>query len=170
MAKGESRWFCAGLVLFGPHSTKVLVIDYTRLGRTEIKFPGGSEKSGNGRNDRGPQDTLSQEFSEEVFKDSSGRILMTGTSVFDEEVSDNHTKFLFHCAIEGEFREGGLVDQQDGKPDELLSPPYWIEATDLLRSSNFARWHRKAFEFAITDYLVNLYPEWVWVAREMHLI
>lgn len=166
-SEGKPLWFSAGVVLRG---TKVLVESYTRLGRTELKFIGGSEKTGNGRNDQSPEDTLIAEFREEAFeKDGIGEILSL-EQVFEDRVSPEHTKRLYIVDIRGQMRTIEILDREEGKPDELLGVPFLIETEDLLRDSRFAWWHRKSFQQTIKDVLISRSEEWLWIAQRSRLI
>ena len=147
----ERSHFAAGMAWRRNPTTgrlEFLVIRYTQSGRpTSIKFPGGTNRR---TGEKDPITTIRREWREEVGYDLLG-ICPKAYIVQDK----GHKKFFF--LIDPEHQQTGMrreikIDVEEGRPDEHLGPPMWVEVNELLRRSGL--WeiffsHRAALEAAV---------------------
>ncbi len=136
---------------------------YERLGRTVIKFPGGTQKVDSTRNDQTPGDTLRAEISEEVLE--SGTVVQA-LQIYVDMSKPEHTKHFFLIEVDGEMRKDGKIDQEPGKPDEMLSPPFFLETEELWERIFLG--HKNALE-EIIRHMARTDEAWGWIAHKLSI-
>lgn len=167
-----AQWFSAGTVpRIKDGRPQLLVIDYVRdsVSRpdlVDVKFPGGSEKTDNGRQDENPVDTLSAEMSEEIFNGNGGRII-GAEEAHKIRGDDGFTKHFFLMSIEGALRTEHLFEPPNeiGRIERLGPPRY--EDVSVLMSALF-RTHQPALA-AIARVMAARDPDWAWEVNRLGL-
>jgi LmbE family N-acetylglucosaminyl deacetylase len=113
--------------------------------RPQVKFPGGSRRTGQDDADASPADSLARELREEVFMNGVGAVLRL-SPLHAETLSTagrpDHIKhfFLVHD-FDGDLRREDLFELEQGtaeKPDgpartERMAPPEFIDVATLAR-------------------------------------
>lgn len=165
MSYNTSRWFSGGLIFRG---TRVLVIWYEHLGKRSLQFPGGSEKSkasGNGRDDQNPKETLKCELGEEILESGS---VTSATPFWKDVVSPTHTRHWFIVKIDGELRMKDKIDSEEGMPDEILSPPFFMDVESLFRDLNLKCSHKLALGKSVL-HMSKISQDFGWIAHSLGL-
>lgn len=162
MAFNRAKWGAGGVAVRG---RKVLVVFYTRNGKTWIKFPFGSQKHNAERNDTSPRDTVVNELvgDHEMMESGSIKIIKM---FWSNPVTSDHTQFWFHVEPEGVVRTTELVDQEVGAPDEFVSAPFWRDILEVYKDPRTSYLHREMIPHFV-QYRAKQDPEMGWVHREM---
>lgn len=159
--RDSARWFSAVTHVVG---TTVLVLRYRTVFRAEwwIKFAGGKEVAGR---DGVPQHTAFREGREELL--SEGAITRV-EEFYVNPTNRVHSQHFFLCDFRGILREQPLQESQGA---EILSPPFYMEALDLLKPGGPTMFytHQRALE-ALARRMVVENEEWVWIARRAGLL
>lgn len=151
MDNREPGHFCALVVMriVGEGVVECLAIDYMKAGgRMQVKWPGGTSK-----NKEVPfrdmvatlRREVREEVGEEVEINLTDDVLNGRRVILKKELSPTHIQYFFFVSdddISGNIRKIPKYDD-----DELLSPPYWIEAEKL--SEKIFRSHRPALMEAL---------------------
>jgi hypothetical protein len=152
--ESNARWFSAGTQVKGD---KLLAMKYNGV----YRFPGGKEKSGNGRNDKTPEETLVAEMGEEVFEGGVG--LVTSMELVHEVPKVGHSKYFYLATLEGELRK--KIKKEVGE-DEVLDPPEFVQVDQLAKTIFWS--HLPALK-KICQRLESTHISFTWALNEIEL-